>query len=155
MIAIVADTHLPRGSRRLPAACLALLAEAELIVHAGDLTAASVLDQLERLAPVVAVHGNVDEPALRERLPATAVAEAEGVRIGVVHDAGPAAGRHERLAASFADCDAVVYGHTHLPEVARLGATWILNPGSPTERRRAPAHTMIAWREGVPELVRV
>ena len=112
-----------------------------------------VLREFEALAPVVAVHGNVDEPALRERLPATTVVEQDGLELGVIHDAGPALGRHERLLARFPGCDAVVYGHTHLPELTRAGSAWILNPGSPTERRRAPAHTMIVVRNGEPELV--
>lgn len=105
------------------------------------------------IAPVTAVHGNMDDAALRERLPARAVVEGEGRRIGVVHDAGPMTGRYERLAGWFPDCDLIVYGHSHLPEVARHGPTWIVNPGSPTERRRAPGHTLAVIRHGTPELV--
>jgi putative phosphoesterase len=135
---------MPRGSRRLPDECLRVLAESDLILHAGDVVDASVLDELRVLAPVHAVHGNMDEPALKAALPETRVVEVEGVRIGMVHEPGPAVGRAERLAARFPDCHAVVYGHTHLPEVTRRGSAWILNPGSPTERRRAAARTMIA-----------
>jgi len=102
---------------------------------------------------VEAVHGNVDEPAVRAALPERLVVEAEGLRIGVVHDGGRRAGRHERLRAWFPGCDAIAYGHSHLPEVVRSEGVWILNPGSPTERRRAPARTMIVLRDGVPELV--
>jgi predicted phosphodiesterase len=76
-------------------------------------------------------------------VPATLVVEVAGLQIGMTHDAGPGAGREKRLARRFADCAAVVYGHTHVPQVAREGETWILNPGSPTERRRAPSHTML------------
>jgi uncharacterized protein len=155
MIAVIADTHLPRGARQLPARCRALLEEASLIVHAGDFTAADVLADLEAVAPVAGVHGNMDEAALRERLPRECTVEAEGLSIGVVHDAGPGAGRHERLRARFPACDLVVYGHSHLPEATRAGDTWILNPGSPTERRRAPSHTMIVVREGIPNVVDV
>jgi putative phosphoesterase len=92
------------------------------------------------------VHGNADEPALRTALPARLVVEARGARIGMLHDAGPRAGRHERLAAAFAGCDVVVYGHSHLPEAAQVGEAWIVNPGSPTERRRAPTRSMALIR---------
>jgi uncharacterized protein len=134
---------MPRGSRRVPDECLRLLAESDLILHAGDVVSASVLDELRRLAPVEAVHGNMDEPALKAALPETRVVEVEGARIGLVHEPGAAAGRAARLVGRFPGCDAVVYGHTHLPELAREGPFWILNPGSPTERRRAPVRTMI------------
>jgi uncharacterized protein len=144
LVAVIADTHMPRGGRRLPDACVERLRAAHLILHAGDLVAASVLEQLEALGPpVYAVHGNMDEPALRERLPETLVIEASGLRIGMIHDAGPSSGREERLVRRFPGCAAVVYGHSHIPQVARVGDTWILNPGSPTERRRAPSHTML------------
>jgi putative phosphoesterase len=150
---------MPRGSRRLPDECLRLLAASDLILHAGDVVAASVLEELRALAPVEAVHGNMDEPALKAALPETRVVEVEGARIGMIHEPGAAAGRAERLAARFPGCDAVVYGHTHLPEVTRHRSIWILNPGSPTERRRAPARTMIlldAEEGGIrPELVDV
>jgi putative phosphoesterase len=143
MIALVSDTHMPRGARRLPSRCLELVAEAGLVVHAGDFTAASILDELETLGSVAAVHGNMDDHELRRRLPARLVVEAEGMTIGVVHDAGPAAGRAERLRAVFPGCDLVVYGHSHLPEISRSAGTWIVNPGSPTERRRAPTRSLI------------
>ena len=135
---------MPRGGRRLPESCLERLRAADLILHAGDVVAAEVLAALEALGPPVeAVHGNMDDATLRARLPAALVAEAGGVRIGMTHDAGPRAGREERLVRRFPHCAAVVYGHTHQPEVARVGEVWILNPGSPTERRRAPTHAML------------
>jgi putative phosphoesterase len=147
LVAVVADTHLPRGTRALPGACVDRLRAADLILHAGDLVAAGFLAELEALGPPVhAVYGNMDEPLLRERLPKQLVVEVEDVRIGMVHIAGPRAGREARLAARFPGCGAVVYGHTHVPQVDRLGEAWILNPGSPTERRRAPAHTMLELR---------
>ena len=130
-----------------------MLERADLVLHLGDFTAASVLEELRSVAPVEAVHGNMDEPALREELPARRVVEAEALRIGLVHDAGPTARRYERLRSWFPRCDVVAYGHSHQPEVARSGGAWILNPGSPTQRRRAPAHTMIVVRAGKPELV--
>ncbi len=132
-----------------------LLREASVIVHTGDLTAATVLDELSLLALVEAVHGNMDAAELRARLPERRVVEAEGLRVGVVHDAGGAAGRRERLAGWFPDCDLAAYGHTHLPEIARHGDLWVVNPGSPTERRRAPGHTMAVVRDGEPVLVRL
>jgi uncharacterized protein len=134
---------MPRGARRLPAECLRRLEEADLILHAGDFVALGVLEELQELAPVDAVVGNMDEPALREVLPERRIVEVEDVRIGMVHVPGPAVGRHERLAAEFPGCEAVVFGHTHLPEVGRVGERWLLNPGSPTERRGAPARSML------------
>jgi putative phosphoesterase len=158
LIAVIADTHLPRGARRLPDACVERLRHADLILHAGDFTSVAFLEELRGLGPPVeAVYGNMDEPALRASLPKELVVEAEAARIGIVHIPGPAAGREARLAARFPGCDAVVYGHTHIPQVERAGEAWILNPGSPTERRRAPVHTMlelrVTRRRIAPELV--
>jgi putative phosphoesterase len=129
--------------RRLPEECLQELEQSELILHAGDFVEASVLGELGAFAPVAAVYGNMDEPALAQLLPERRVVEVAGARIGMVHVPGPRAGRAERLASSFPGCDAVVYGHTHVPDATRHGSTWILNPGSPTERRRAPSHSML------------
>jgi putative phosphoesterase len=158
IVAVIADTHMPRGGRRIPEACLERLRGADLVLHAGDVTAASVLAELEAIGPPVhAVHGNMDDAELRERLPETRIVDAGGLSIGMTHDPGPAAGREERLVRRFPGCAAVVYGHTHLPQVERVGETWILNPGSPTERRRAPSHTMLVLEVGAgriePELV--
>ena len=95
----------------------------------------------------------MDDAALRAALPVRAVGTAEGMRIGVVHDGGPAAGRHERLRELFPDCDVIAYGHSHVPEVFEDERGWIVNPGSPTERRRAPDHTMVVVEAGAPRLV--
>ena len=122
---------------------MAELERAELILHAGDVTAAFVLRELEAFAPVEAVAGNMDEPALQAELPVRRVVEVEGVRVGLVHIPGSRAGREERLVSWFAACDAVAYGHTHLPQVEQHRGVWILNPGSPTERRRALRHSML------------
>lgn len=119
------------------------LARADLILHAGDVVASGVLDELARLAPIEAVYGNMDEPALRTRLQQRRVIEADGLRIGMVHVPGPRIGREARLASWFPDCAAVVYGHTHVPQTELWDGVWILNPGSPTERRRAPARAML------------
>jgi uncharacterized protein len=143
-IAVISDTHMPRGARTLPGECVERLRRADLILHAGDFTGLSFFAELSSLGPPVeGVRGNMDDGALEARLPAERVVEAAGARIGMVHVPGLRAGREERLAARFPDCDAVVYGHTHVPEVVRHGGLWILNPGSPTERRRAPARTML------------
>jgi uncharacterized protein len=134
---------MPRGSRRLPNECLRRLESAELILHGGDVVAASVLEELRELAPVEAVAGNIDDAELLVELPERRVVEVGGAQIGMVHVAGPALGRGERLVAAFPGCDAVVYAHTHVPERSRVGGAWILNPGSPTERRSAPVHSMV------------
>jgi uncharacterized protein len=143
LIAILADTHLPRGRRRLSEQCLAYLRSAELILHAGDLTSVSTLDELTALGPpVVAVHGNVDEGALVERLPAQLELEVDGLRLGLTHDAGAARGRLARLRRRFPGADAVVFGHSHIPLLEAGDGFQIFNPGSPTDRRRQPRHTM-------------
>jgi len=143
LLAIVSDTHLPRGSRRLPDACVERLRAADLILHAGDLMAVEVLTMLEGLGPpVLAVHGNVDEPELRMRLPRVRVVDAAGATILMTHDGGPAARRLQRLRRRFPQADAVVFGHSHIPLHEEDGGFQIFNPGSPTERRRSPTHTM-------------
>jgi uncharacterized protein len=142
-LAIISDTHLPRGARRLPAACVERLRAADAILHAGDFIEASVLAELEALGPPVhAVHGNVDSPELRARLPETRVVEAAGARIAMIHDAGLGPRRLERLRARFPEADAVVFGHSHLPMLEERDGFAIFNPGSPTDRRRSPHHTM-------------
>ena len=144
VIAVISDTHLPRGSRRLAPECVERLRAADAVLHAGDFVSAAFFEELRAFGPPVAgVHGNMDDAELRERLPAHVVVELGGVRIGMTHDAGPRAGRAQRLVSRFPECDAVVYGHTHIPHVEREGATWILNPGSPTERRTSPVRSML------------
>lgn len=142
-IAVISDTHMPRGPRRLPSRCVELLRGADHVVHAGDLSEPAVLDELEALGPPVsAVLGNVDVPALAERLPVELELELGGARVAVIHDAGPAKGRLARMRRRFPDADAVIFGHSHIPLHQREGGFQIFNPGSPTERRRAPHHTM-------------
>jgi putative phosphoesterase len=121
-----------------------LIRTADLLLHGGDFISNTFFEELLELGPPLeGVCGNMDEQALKQRLPRQRVVEVEGMRIGMVHDAGPRLHREARLAARFEDCDAVVYGHTHVPQVERFQHLWILNPGSPTERRTAPAHSMI------------
>jgi putative phosphoesterase len=145
VIAVISDTHMPRGARRLPEACLERIASANLLLHAGDLMTVEVLRELEAIGPpVAAVHGNMDTAELRQLLPGERVVEAGGARIAMVHDGGPRSGRLDRLRRHFGDsADAVVFGHSHLPLHERAPDGFqIFNPGSPTERRRAPSHTM-------------
>lgn len=135
-----------------------MLRASDLILHGGDFVSVAFLEELRALGPPVeGVQGNMDEAALKESLPRERVVEVDGSRIGMLHNAGPKVGREARLAARFPDCAAVVYGHTHLPQLERFQHLWILNPGSPTERRGAPVHSMIvlSLRRGrlTPELV--
>lgn len=150
LIAILSDTHMPRGGRALPPACVEHLRRAELILHAGDICTASVLRDLEAIGPPLhAVHGNVDEHALQTLLPATLELELAGVRVAMTHDAGPSQGRLARMRGRFPTASGVIFGHSHMPalEIDRGGFA-LFNPGSPTERRRAARHTMGIARIG-------
>lgn len=145
-VAILSDTHMPKGTRALPAVCVERCGAADLILHAGDFMRLGVLRELQTLGPPVhAVHGNVDDPAVRAVLPERRTVALPGdVKIGMVHDAGPKGGRLARLRRAFPGHAAVVFGHSHAPLHERDPADGfqIFNPGSPTERRRARAHTM-------------
>jgi uncharacterized protein len=151
-IAIISDTHLPRGDRALPAACIERLRAADLVIHAGDVLTAEILEDLRALRPgraLVAVHGNVDDADLRRTLPESLIVPVGERRIAVIHDAGPAGRRLERLRRRFPGADAVIFGHSHIPLHARdAGGFQIFNPGSPTDRRREPRHTMGTCRAG-------
>ncbi len=143
LLAVISDTHLPRGRRRLPDDCVARLAEADMILHGGDVVSASTLTELELIGPpVVAVQGNQDDDELRRQLPVERTVEAEQARIGMVHDAGPKDGRLRRLRLLFPDAHAVVFGHSHIPLHEQDQGFQIFNPGSPTDRRRQPTFTM-------------
>ena len=142
-LALISDTHLPRGERRLPQRCIAEIEAADLLLHAGDFSNEEVFEELSRIGPPLrAVHGNVDSADLRSRLPEQTSLHLEGVTLAMLHDSGPANGRLARLRDRFPGADAVVFGHSHLPLHERSDGFQIFNPGSPTERRRAPAHTM-------------
>jgi hypothetical protein len=143
-IAIISDTHLPRGSRVLPDACVTRLKAADLIVHAGDFSRLEVLEELKEFGPVIPVHGNTDDALLRAALPeATVIPVGDDLKLAVIHDAGPASARLRRLRARFPGADAVVFGHSHIPLHERAPDGFqIFNPGSPTDRRRQPRHTM-------------
>ncbi|MBC7460334.1 MAG: metallophosphoesterase family protein [Thermoleophilia bacterium] len=143
-VLVTGDTHLRDGAR-LPIDLLALAERADVILHTGDVVAGDVLDVLRAFAPVTAVLGNNDDEFVG-RLPEREVVELAGVRIGMVHDGGVAQGRAARLRAWFPDARVVLYGHSHLPELSDDDGLLVLNPGSPTQRRRARSHTA-AWLE--------
>jgi putative phosphoesterase len=133
---------MPRGTRRLPEPCIEALRAADLIVHAGDFSEAAVLAELRQLGPVAAVCGNVDSAELRRELPESLSLDLEGATLSVIHDAGPAGGRLERMRIRFPDADAVVFGHSHMPLHEERDGFQVFNPGSPTERRRSPSRSM-------------
>ncbi|MFF7071807.1 metallophosphoesterase family protein [Streptomyces pseudovenezuelae] len=143
---LMSDTHLPRRAKRLPAPLLAELPHTDVVFHAGDWVDTATLDLLEsRSARLVAVHGNNDGPELRARLPEVAYAELGGLRFAVVHETGAAQGREARCAARYPDADVLVFGHSHIPwDTTAPGGLRLLNPGSPTDRRRQPHCTYMA-----------
>ena len=140
---VLADTHLRRGSRRrLPDAALAELARADVVLHAGDILDGDVLELLAGYAPVHAVLGNNDHE-LAGLLPERLELDLDGVTVGMVHDSGARRGREARLHRSFPHCALVVFGHSHIPwNAPGLGGQWLLNPGSPTDKRSQPSPTL-------------
>ena len=141
-IAVVSDTHLPRRGRTLHPTLVAACEAADLILHAGDLVGLEVLLELAAYGDVRAVHGNCDEAAVVRQLPATRVVEVDGVRIGMLHDAGRREGRAARMRQRFPGCRVVVFGHSHAPLVEDDGRILLLNPGSANDRRAQPVCTM-------------
>jgi len=144
-LVLTSDTHLPQRARDLPAPLWAAVDDADVVVHAGDWVDVATLDALaSRSARLIGCYGNNDGPALRARLPEIAHADLDGVRLAVVHETGPSGGRDERCAARFPDVDLLVFGHSHIPwdTTARTGLR-LLNPGSPTDRRRQPFATFM------------
>ena len=144
-LTLLADTHLPRRARDLPAPVWDAVAAADVVLHAGDWVDVALLDLLEaRSRRLVGVVGNNDHGELRERLPEVARVELEGVRFAVVHETGAAAGREARCAAAYPDVDVLVFGHSHIPwDSVAPGGLRLLNPGSPTDRRRQPHCTYL------------
>lgn len=136
----MSDTHLPRRAKELPAQLMAELPLADVVIHAGDWVDTATLDLLEdRSRRVLGVYGNNDGPALRARLPEVARADLGGLRFGVVHETGAAQGRERRCAERFPDLDVLVFGHSHIPwDTTAPTGLRLLNPGSPTDRRRQP-----------------
>jgi putative phosphoesterase len=156
-LTVIADTHVPARARDLPPQVWAGIERADVVVHAGDWVAESLLDAvLARCGRLVAVVGNNDGPALRARLPVIAHAELAGLRLAVVHETGPAHGRELRCAQRFPDTDVLVFGHSHIPwDSTAPGGLRLLNPGSPTDRRREPHATFLTARVADARLVDV
>lgn len=142
---LTSDTHLPKRAKRLPGELLDELAAADVVFHAGDWVDVATLDLLlGRSRRLVAVYGNNDGPELRERLPEVARVELDGVRLAVVHETGPTRGRERRCDQWFPDTDVLVFGHSHIPwDTTTPAGLRLLNPGSPTDRRRQPACTFL------------
>lgn len=142
---IIADTHLPKRAKRLPSAVLAAAAEADLVIHAGDWVDTATLDLLDaRSRRLVGVRGNNDGPELRDRLPEVARVRVEQLDIAIVHETGAAAGRERRADAAFPGTDVLVFGHSHIPwDTVSPAGMRLINPGSPTDRRRQPECTMM------------
>jgi putative phosphoesterase len=142
---IVADTHLPKRARDLPADVWREVEDADVVLHAGDWVDVRLLDEMEeRSRRLVGVWGNNDHGVLRERLPEVARVEVDGVRLAVVHETGPAKGREQRCSTSYDDVDVLVFGHSHIPwDTTTATGLRLLNPGSPTDRRRQPHCTYL------------
>jgi hypothetical protein len=141
-VVVLADTHIKRGwKRRIPASAYRRLKKADVILHAGDIAIPEVLDDLARYAPVHAVAGNNDGEFGRI-LPEELRLDLDGVRVGMVHDSGPAPGRFGRLERRFGDCRLIVFGHSHIPMLETFAGRLFLNPGSPTDKRRQPDFTL-------------
>lgn len=145
---MLADTHVPRRAKDLPAPVWQAVDHADVVVHAGDWVDESLLDAIEsRAARLIGVWGNNDGPQIRRRLPEVARVELDGVRLAVVHETGARAGREARIDRAFTDTDVVVFGHSHIPwDTVTPAGVRLLNPGSPTERRRQPACTFMTAR---------
>jgi len=137
---LIADTHVPKRARDLPARVWDEVVEADVVLHTGDWVAPALLDELQsRAARLVACWGNNDGPELRARLPERADVTLAGVRFTVVHETGAAAGREARMARLYPDSDVLVFGHSHIPwDTTTPTGLRLLNPGSPTDRRRQP-----------------
>jgi putative phosphoesterase len=144
-LVLIADTHVPARARTLPAQVWSAVENADVVFHAGDWVSAGLLDEFERRCRrLVGVYGNNDGPELRQRLPGTTSVVLAGVRFAMVHETGQAKGREERMEALFPETDVLVFGHSHIPwDTTAPGGMRLLNPGSPTDRRRQPVCTYL------------
>lgn len=142
---MLSDTHVPKRARALPSQVLAAIDGADVVIHAGDWVDEATLDLLEeRSRRLIGVWGNNDGPGLRRRLPEVARADLGGLRFAVVHETGPAGGREQRCERDFPATDVLVFGHSHIPwDTISPGGLRLLNPGSPTDRRRQPFCTYL------------
>lgn len=138
IVGVVSDTHMPSRAREIPGALAERLRTVDVILHAGDLTTVAVLREFERLAPVMAVSGNVDEEALWKLLPRTRTVALGGFRVGIVHGDGGGPSTIERARRAFEGVDCIVFGHSHAPTVEHYRSALMVNPGSPTDPRRQP-----------------
>jgi putative phosphoesterase len=142
-VIVLSDTHAPRRWRSCPPRVAGHLRGADLILHAGDVCIAPVLAELAQYAPVTAVLGNNDGPDVADWGAAeTAALTLDGLRVAMLHDSGPSAGRLARLRRRFPEADLVVFGHSHIPLDESGYGLRIFNPGSPTDRRRQPHGTL-------------
>ena len=144
LAAVIADTHIPRRARGLPEGLVAYLERANLILHAGDLMDPEFLDDLNAFAPTRVVRGNLDPPGAK--LPEVLRFEFGGLRVAMIHDSGPKKGRRSRMRRRFPEARVVVFGHSHIPWLEDEDGLLLLNPGSPTDRRKQPKHTFALLR---------
>ena len=150
---ILADTHVPARAKGLPAQVWEQVESADVVIHAGDWITPDLFDELEqRSTRLVGVWGNNDGTELRRRLPEVARVELAGMRWGVVHETGAKARREERMRAAYPDLDVLVFGHSHIPWDTEHDGLRLLNPGSPTDRRREPHCTYLTCRVADGEL---
>lgn len=140
LISVLADTHIKTPGKDLPASAYKWISKSDAVIHAGDLTTNFIIERLQQRTPAVyAVLGNNDHGV---KLPLELQLEFDGVKFGVIHDSGPRDGRRKRMRKRFPEARIVIYGHSHIPECSDEDGLMLFNPGSPTDKRRQPEHTM-------------
>jgi len=157
-VGIISDTHVPGASSSMPNSVFEVFKDVDLILHAGDIVDQSVLDELRAIAPVEAVAGNMDGPDLQNRLPRKKILTIGKFTVGLIHGKFRIAEQKEMIRKEFDDVDLIVYGHSHMPFWGKVGDTLFLNPGSPTDNRHAPYHSVAILMVGdalTAEIVRV
>ncbi|MCX7749627.1 MAG: metallophosphatase family protein [Clostridia bacterium] len=152
-IGVISDTHIPRSAKTIPDKVFEIFTGVELIIHAGDIAEEAAIEQLEAVAPVIAVHGNRDSDAMKKTLPERRILELEGFRIGILHGHGDKGTTRDRLPEFFNGeaLDLIIFGHSHIPFNQRIGETLYFNPGSPTmkKRQRYPSVGIISLGEEI------